>query len=91
MCVLPIYKNIVMEVWNEDLNQMEYCHASFHGNYQPHHAFDMELQWVTSTPGLLHDCGKHAGLKVLTYNLKNALYILQSVAGKPRFHNMCNM
>ncbi|XP_072163307.1 GATOR1 complex protein DEPDC5-like [Diadema setosum] len=55
VCILPIYKSIVLEIWNRDVNQMEYCHASFHGNYQPDHAFDMELQWLTSTPGLLHD------------------------------------
>ncbi|XP_041456038.1 GATOR complex protein DEPDC5-like isoform X2 [Lytechinus variegatus] len=55
LCLLPVYKSIVLEMWNTDLDHMEYCQASFHSNYQPDHAFDMELQWLTSTPGLLND------------------------------------
>ncbi|XP_030847065.1 GATOR complex protein DEPDC5-like [Strongylocentrotus purpuratus] len=55
LCILPVYKNIILEMWNTDLDHMEYCHASFHSNYQPDHAFDMELQWLTSTPGILND------------------------------------
>ncbi|XP_072033797.1 GATOR1 complex protein DEPDC5-like isoform X2 [Amphiura filiformis] len=54
-CNSQVYKSQVMEIDSTKSDRVEWCHVGYHGNYHPDNAFEMELQWLTSTPSLLLD------------------------------------
>ena len=51
-----VYKSLFLEIDSSKLkDRVEWCHVGYHGNYNPDMAFEIELQWLTSTPSLLHE------------------------------------
>ena len=48
-----------MEIDSTKSDRVEWCHVGYHSNYCPENAFEIELQWLTSTPSLLLDIVSH--------------------------------
>ncbi|XP_022108430.1 GATOR complex protein DEPDC5-like isoform X2 [Acanthaster planci] len=52
----PAYKSLFLEIDSSKLkDRVEWCHVGYHSNYNPVSAFEIELQWLTSTPSLLQE------------------------------------
>ncbi|XP_071790249.1 GATOR1 complex protein DEPDC5-like isoform X2 [Asterias amurensis] len=51
-----VYKSLFLEIDSSKLtDRVEWCHVGYHSDYNVDMAFEIELQWLTSTPSLLHE------------------------------------